>query len=325
MAEDERQRGGQGKPPTLGRMLKTQGQLRVRALGRRKTLVDFYHAMLRATWPQLFAMFALSFVGFNLLFAFLYELQPGGVDWGQRPIAGPPFWRDFVFSVDTMATVGYGNMVPITGYANLVAVAEIALGMLYVALITGIAFARFSRPTALILFSRPMVVNDIGGQPKLMFRAANQRHNLIFEASASMSLLIDTKLDGRPMRRFSDLHLVREANPVFALTWTIIHPIDQDSPLAPYLEAKRLPPGSELIVVLSGTDDRTGQIIHGRWAYNADDILWGYRFVDILGVAEDGIRTIDYNRFHDAEPVARDVAPADGSGPPGGKAQATAA
>ncbi|MEO6580923.1 MAG: ion channel [Sphingomicrobium sp.] len=282
--------------------MRTDAQLRVRPLGRRSSFADLYHGMLRASWPTLFSAFALAFVGFNLLFALLYWADAGGISWGDRPIDGGPFWRAFVFSVDTMATVGYGNMVPTSLFANVVATIEIALGILFGALVTGIAFARFSRPTARILFSKVAVVFPLDGVPTLMLRCANERHNLIFEANATMSLVTDEITETGPMRRFHDVKLVRSKNPVFALTWTIMHPIDAESPLKGWIANRCASPGSDLIVVVSGTDDRTGQTMYGRWSYAEDDLRWNSRFLDILG-QQDGLRTIDYRRFHDVETI----------------------
>ena len=294
--------------PTFTRLMRSKDSgIEVRPLGGRSSMADLYHAMLRARWPVLFGSFGLAFIGFNLVFAFLFWFDPNGVSWGERPITGGPFWRAFVFSVDTMATVGYGNMVPVSLFANIVATIEIALGILFVALVTGIAFARFSRPTARILFSEVAIVFPLDGVQTLMLRCANERHNLIFEANATMSLVVDEITETGPMRRFHDLKLVRSKNPVFALTWTIMHPIDADSPLKNWIADHCASPGSDLIVVISGTDDRTGQTMYGRWSYGPDDLRWNSRFLDILG-QEDGIRTIDYRRFDQVEKMAADRA-----------------
>jgi len=273
---------------------------RVRALGRtRGSLSDFYHQMLRFTWPQLMLFFTMGFMGLNLLFACLYSLDPQGISRSADPVQAPPFWREFFFSVHTVATIGYGNVYPVSLYVNILVVVEITLGVLFFALATGIAFARFSRPTARVLFSNVAVVTEIGGIPTLMFRAANQRHNFIFEAHANVSVLMDETVDGFAMRRFQDLELVRSSTPVFALTWSVMHRIDQRSPLRPWLKDQCVPKDAEIIVVLAGTDGRTGQTMYSRWAYSQSDLRWDSRFVDILGEAEDGGRTIDYDRFHD--------------------------
>lgn len=106
------------------------------------------------------------------------------------------------------------------------------------------------------------------------------------------------------MRRFRDLALVRDANPIFTLTWTIMHPIDEDSPLHQWLDSREAPEGFEIIVVLSGVDERTGHTIHGRWAYTPRDLRWNARFVDILGKDEHGVRTVDYGRFDEVRDLA---------------------
>lgn len=277
--------------------------LRVRSIGHRgESITDFYHQLLRFTWPQLFVIFTLTFVAFNLLFAWLYSLDPAGVSRSAVPVQAPPFWRDFFFSVHTVATIGYGNVYPVSLYANILVAIEITLGIVFFALATGIAFARFSRPVARVLFSDVAVIGNVDGVPTLMFRAANQRHNFIFEAHANVSLLSDEVVGGRTLRRFQDLKLVRGSTPVFMLTWTVIHPVDEESPLAAWLEHRALPADAEIIVVLSGTDGRTGQTIHARWAYAGSDTRWDSRFADVLGLSEDGTRTIDYDRFHDVLP-----------------------
>ena len=291
-------------PASLSRMLKTDAQMRVRPLGvPRFRTPDVYHQLLRASWPRLTFYFLLAFFLFNCLFAGLFLLDQGGFTDPTPPINASHFWQLFFFSVETVATVGYGNMVPVSLYANILVAIEISLGILFFALVTGIMFARFSRPTARILFSKVAVIGPVNGVPTLMFRAANQRHNLIFEISANVSILGDETVEGSRMRRFRDLRLARNSNPVFMLTWTLMHPIDTDSPLYQWLDSREPPAGFEIIVVLSGVDERTGQIIHGRWAYTPKDLRWNARFVDILGVDGDGVRTVDYGHFDDTNPL----------------------
>jgi inward rectifier potassium channel len=289
--------------PRLSSALRTERALRVRALGDRPWHPsDIYHQLLRMSWPQLSLAFVAIFMAFNLLFGWLYSLDPKGVSWSADVAGSSTFWHAFFFSVHTVATIGYGDNYPVSTYANILVVIEITVGILIFALITGIAFARFSRPTARFLFSDVAVVQTVDGVPTLMFRAANLRHNLIFEARATVSVLMDEKVEGTVLRRFKDLKLVRPANPVFTLTWMIMHAIDESSPLAQWKPDVEPPDHSEIIVVLSGTDDRTGQTIHGRWAYAFSDLCWNTRFVDILDQLPDGTRTIDYRRFNDVEP-----------------------
>jgi len=295
----------QPSPTSLSRMIKSDTQMQIRPLGvTRWHAPDFYHQLLRASWLQLTFYFLVTFFLFNCLFSGLFMLDPNGFTRPDPMVEASRFWEFFFFSIETVATVGYGNMVPVSLYANILVAIEISLGILFFALVTGIMFARFSRPTARILFSNVAVIGPVDGVPMLMFRAANQRHNLIFQAAASVSLLGDEMVEGIRMRRFKDLKLIRDANPIFTLTWTIMHPIDEDSPLHQWLASREPPEGFEIIIVLSGVDERTGQTIHGRWAYTPSDLRWNARFVDILGKDDKGVRTVDYGRFDDVRELA---------------------
>lgn len=291
-------------PSPLTRLLQSNhGVVSVRAKGLpRRTWEDSYHTLLRIRWTLLIGLLAAVFVAANLFFAALYTFDDGGVSIAQGPAIASHYWRMFFFSVDTMATIGYGNMYPVSALANTLVLVEVIFGILFTAFSTGIAFARFSRPTARIVFSQVAVVQDVGGVPFLMFRAANQRHNLIFEAEVKVSVLADESIEGTIYRRFKDLHVERSANPLFTLTWTVMHRIDADSPLADWARGGCVPGDAEIVVVLSGTDAHTGQIIHGRWGYTANDIRWGEKLVDIISRGADGHREIDYRKFDQTEP-----------------------
>ena len=271
----------------------------VRAVGLpRRFGEDAFHRIMGLGWPRLVGLFTGVFLAFNLVFAGLYRLDQDGLAMTRELGGIAPFWRDFFFSVHTVATIGYGNIYPASVYANVVVVVEITLGIVYFALATGIAFARFSRPTARILFSNRLVLREMDGVPTLMLRAANQRHNMIYSAEARLSLLVDSEVGGIRMRRFVDLALARSSNPTFALTWTLLHPIVADSPLATWVEDEGAM-DVEIVVLLSGVDEMSGQVIHGRWAYFGADVRRGGRFADILGVDAEGVRTVDYTRFHE--------------------------
>ena len=287
-------------PPTVNRLLRDRDRIKIKALGVRRMLAsDAYHQLIELTWPRLSLLFGACFILFNLAFAGLFHLDPAGLSIADNEPGIPRFWREFFFSVHTVATIGYGNVVPISLYANIMVVIEITLGILFFALTTGIAFSRFSHPTARIQFSRNLIVRDVEGMPTLMLRAANQRHNLIYAAQARLSLLIDDEVGGIPMRRFVDLKLARNNNPVFTLTWVMMHPIDQDSPLLPWFEQHDEIRTGEILVVVSGFDEHSGQTIHGRSAYGLEDIVRNVRFADILGFDERGARTINYAAFDD--------------------------
>ncbi|MBW8785545.1 MAG: hypothetical protein JF593_13060 [Novosphingobium sp.] len=285
---------------SLAAAMKRGTDLRIRTIGHgRHPISDLFYELMRMSWPAFAALFIGFFASFNVLFGAIYAFDPGGLSIPPEHTTMPVFWRDFFFSVHTVATIGYGNVYPLSVFANIVVVVEVTLGILFFALTTGIVFARFSRPTARILFSEKAVVRDIDGVPTLMLRAANQRHNLIYAAEVRVSLLEDEDVGGTTMRRFRDLALIRESNPVFALTWTIMHRIEGDSPLVPWLAQRTMPNGREIVVLLSGFDQSSGQTIYDRTAYLPEDIAWGSRFIDIVGLDDSGTRTIDYGRFHE--------------------------
>ncbi|MDE2596168.1 MAG: hypothetical protein KGL44_04735 [Sphingomonadales bacterium] len=287
------------RPRSLMAMVKQDGAMRVEALGLpRRLSTDLYHRLMQLTWPRLAALFAGVFTLFNLVFAALYRIDPTGLAVAHDASTVPLYWRDFFFSVHTVATVGYGNVYPVSLYANIIVALEIGLGLTLFALATGIAFARFSRPTARILFSDVLILRDVDGTPMLMLRAANQRHNMIFSAQVRMAMLIDSELGGVSMRRFVDLELERSSNPAFMLTWTIMHRIDEASPARPWLDGGAGAESVEFVVILSGFDESSGQTIHSSWAYGADDVRRDVRFADIVTTKPDGTRLIDYTRFH---------------------------
>jgi len=204
-----------------------------------------------------------------------------------------------------MSTVGYGAMSPATLYANLVVTGETAVGLLMLALATGMVFARFSRPTARVLFSRVAVTGPHNGAPTLSLRLANQRRNQILQAEVSLALVRDEETaEGDAIRRFYDLQLARRRSPVFALTFTVMHPIDEGSPLYGAVPAQLAAQNAELVVSVTGFDETMGQPVHARTSYLPHEILWNHRFVDVIGWTENGSRVIDYRRFHDAVPLA---------------------
>jgi inward rectifier potassium channel len=277
----------------------------VHAIGRQQNFWnDAYYLLLHASWGRLLLIFLAVFFGFNLFFAVLYYLAPHGLANTGEAADVPRFWRDFFFSVHTLATIGYGNVYPVTLYANIIVTLEAIVGFLLAALTTGLAFTRFARPTARIMFSEVAVVAPFEGVPAIQVRAINQRHNLILEARATASVLRSFQDDqGHLMRRFADLKLVRDANPVFALSWTLMHKIDETSPFHGRTAQEIIDSGDEIIVVISGTDQSLAQTIHGRAVYTADQFRWGMRFVDILSGTHQGRRTLDYTKFHLVEPV----------------------
>jgi inward rectifier potassium channel len=261
---------------------------------------DLFHHFMTVSWPRLFATLAAFFLVFDVLFGLLYYLVPGCI----ANLSPPGFAGDFFFSVETLATVGYGDMHPQTFYGHSVAMIEIFVGLMSLALITGLMFARFSRPRARFLFSRNAVVRPIDGKLALLFRTANERQNVVQDASARLSLLRDdVTAEGYRIRRIVDLPLLRSQFPLFALGWTIMHVIDEASPLRGETPESLGNSQTVFVLSLSGTDENTGQTLMARGEYASADIRWNSTFHDILEQAPDGTIHIDYSKFHDIEPL----------------------
>jgi inward rectifier potassium channel len=228
--------------------------------------------------------------------AFLYWL-------GHEPIAnaegnGPLAY--FYFSIETLATVGYGDMHPQSDYGHLIATVEIFTGMSFLAVMTGLIFARFSRPRARFVFANHAVVGRRDGRQTLMIRTANARHNAISRASARLWLIrAERSREGDELRRFYELALDRNEHPMFVLSWTLFHVIDKDSPLYG-VTATDLEAGDALLVLnVGGLDDSSAQQLYARHIYSWRDIRWGYRYRDIASTSPQGQFMLDYTKFHD--------------------------
>jgi inward rectifier potassium channel len=262
--------------------------------------IDFYHDILTNSWPVFFLKLALAFVAVNLGFAVLYVVDRHGI----ANARSGSYLDAFFFSVQTLGTLGYGVMAPRTLYTNLLVTVESFTGILTIALFTGIIFARFSRPFARVVFSQVAVVAPFDGVPTLMFRAANQRGEAMLDASVTVTLARQhTTLEGITMRRFQELKLVRSSSSLFALSWTVMHAIDQDSPLHGLTLEDMEACDMEIVVTLSGLDEILADRIYCRHAYWADEIVWNQRFVDVISVTESGRRLVDLTRFHDTQEI----------------------
>jgi inward rectifier potassium channel len=258
---------------------------------------DLYHRLLTVRWTVFFLLVTIAYGAFNTGFALLYLLQPGSVADSQNDFAD-----DFFFSVQTMATIGYGDMRPLTLYANIIVSIEVLLGLSAFALATGVIFARVSRPTARVLFSNVAVVTRHNTRPTLMFRAANQRTNRILEAQVTVTYARDeVTAEGEEIRRWHDLRAERARSPLFMLSWSVMHVIDDESPLSGATADSIAAEGGELIVTIVGLDETLAQTIHARHLYRTRDILFGRNFADILTRGENGAQTVDYRRFHDTQ------------------------
>jgi inward rectifier potassium channel len=224
-------------------------------------------------------------------------IRPGSV------LGANNYLDHFFFSIETFATIGYGEMTPNGPWAHIVMSLEALSGICATALMTGLIFARFTRPTSQILFSDRMIIAPWNGVPHLMFRMANQRQNQLIEAQLSLMVLLkEETLEGHTLRRPTDLQLVRSRNPMFALTWLAMHKIDETSPFYGENAMARLAEqAADIFVSMTGFDETLMQTVHARFRYALDHIVPATRFADVLDVDDDGVRTIDYAKFHDIE------------------------
>jgi inward rectifier potassium channel len=265
---------------------------------KRNALHDPYYLILNLSWPSFFSVLVTGFILLNLAFGTIYWLLPGSV----ANTKEGSFLNYFFFSVETLATVGYGVMSPASLSGHIVATIEIITGMAGLAVTTGLVFARFSKPTARILFSKNVLIRDFEGSRVLMFRIANERHNRIVEANATVSLVREeVNEQNENFIRIHDLKLVRERTPVFAMTWTLIHRIDENSPLYENSSKTLTANRSRISVSVGGHDETIAATVYANFNYFAEDIIFDARFVDILTYLPNGGRAINMTRFHEID------------------------
>jgi inward rectifier potassium channel len=257
---------------------------------------DISHRCMTASWPAFIAGAAFVFIAFNGAFALLYWI-------GNDPISNVPHkaYIDYLyFSIETLSTAGYGDMHPQTHYGHFIAAVELFTGIFSMSLMTGLIFARFSRPSARLLFTNNPVITEHEGMPTLMVRFANERHNIIGNATARLWMFKDiVTAEGHEVRRFYELPLMRNESPALALSWTLYHTIDQSSPLHGLTAEDFDAADVSLVMVVSGYDVVAAQTVHARKSYDHLEIRFGHRYADVLDTTEDGRVRIDYGRFHD--------------------------
>ena len=270
----------------------------------RDGVTDIYHHLLTMHWWQ-FGLGAVAlYVIINAVFGFLYWLDPHGLV-GARPGSYPD---SFNFSVETLGTIGYGAIWPRSTWANSLVACEAFLNIAVTALGTGLTFARVSRPTARVMFADKALITDFEGRRVFLFRVANRRDNQILEADVSVSIAQNTLTpEGIAHRRLRDLPLVRQRSPMFALSWTVMHVIDEASPLFGATRESLEKQQAEVVIVLGGTDSTFASRVHARHSYVPSEIVWDAYYEDVIFPEADGKWVVDYSRFDGvrAAPAAR--------------------
>jgi inward rectifier potassium channel len=265
-----------------------------------------YHQLLTISWLGFLGVVSALYLILNLVFAVAYLacgpdalLGPGSAMLGTR------FSQAFFFSIQTFATIGYGQIGPNGVAANLVVTLEALVGLMYQALATGLLFARFARPTASVLFSRRAVVGPYDKSQGLMFRIVNRRRNEIIQLEAQVLFsAVESDNRGGTVRRYWPLPLERNKVTFFPLSWTIVHPIDSASPLAGKTREELERTQAEILVLLSGIDEAFEQTVHARSSYRADEIVWNARFQSMFLSTDTRARvSVDVGRVHEIEPA----------------------
>ena len=262
---------------------------------------DVYRWLLSLRWPQ-FAVFAATlYITLNLLFAALYSFQPNSI---AGSTGGHWFFDCFFFSVQTLATVGYGHMYPQTFYGHIVTTIEIMSGLFLLAVMTGLIFVRFSRPIARVAFSRSIVITPLNGKPTLMVRVGNENHHSMVEAEFRIMFSRDEPLmEGGDFRYFYNLKLHFDRLTVFPAALTLRHVIDETSPLHP-ATPESLETGRALFFVsVVGVDPVIAAAVQTQQDYTWRDVRFGERFVDIYTESGQGQLTVDYGRLNETEPA----------------------
>ncbi len=255
---------------------------------------DPYHLALSQSWTRFFAAMLGLELALNSVFACLYLLQRGAIA-NARPGC---FTDAFFFSLETLATVGYGVMAPATLYGHIVSAFEIMTGVAFTAVLTGLVFGRFSRPRAKILYADHAVIGMHDGAPALMIRIANGRLTLLADAEARVSaLLMEVTAEGQRYRRSYDLVLRRSSFPMFALTWTLVHVIDENSPLYGWEPQRLAAEDVRLFVTLRARDVALAADVHDIHSYGHGAILFGMRYQDAVSWDEQGRTIADLDKL----------------------------
>jgi inward rectifier potassium channel len=261
-----------------------------------------YHWLLTISWVKFFLIIAAGYFVANIVFALGY--MACGAD-ALHGIEGytyeRAFFEEFFFSVQTLATIGYGRLSPNNMASNLLVTIEALVGLLGFALATGLLFARFSRPSAKIMFSNNAVVAPFRGATALMFRIANVRSSQLIEVRATVTLSRLETVEGAKKRMFHTLSLERPSVVFFPLHWVIVHPIGEESPLHGVSREEFEASDAEILILLTGIDETFSQTVHARSSYKHHEVAWGSKFADLFLPSDDGRLSIDLRKMHDLE------------------------
>jgi inward rectifier potassium channel len=289
----------------LRRFIGKDGAFNVRRKGKSLQNLHFYQFLINLPWPQFIGFGVLSYLAVNTVFALLYlAIGIEHLQGAQANSMGGAFLSAFFFSVQTLTTVGYGNIAPTGVMANLLASFEAMIGLMGFAFGAGLLYGRFSRPTARLLFSDKALIAPYQEGSSLQFRVANQRANAITDIEAKVLLMtVQNEPRGQHRRKYDILKLERPTVYFLPLTWTVVHPIDEESPFFHMTPIELAAQQAEILILIKGFDDTFSQVVHSRYSYRYDEILWGARFKPAFHINEKGDLVLDVDKIDDLERV----------------------
>jgi len=282
---------------SLRRVITKDGTFNVRRRG--ETWRDFhpYLHLINMGWVPFFATVVAGYLVVNTLFALgYYSLGPGNLQGADGTAEFSRFLNDFFFSAHTLSTVGYGSIWPRTLAANVLAASESLVGVLGFAVATGLLFGRISRPSAKLGFSEHMVVAPYQEIQSLQFRVVNRRRNDLVEIEARVVMMHVEERDGQPLRRYTQLKLEREKVLFLPLTWTIVHPIDSESPLWGKTAEDLKQMQAEVMILMKAYDDTFSQTVLGRYSYRFEEIVWNQRFAPAFSADDSGDMVLELQK-----------------------------
>jgi len=280
----------------LRRTINADGSFNVKRSGLRWRDANPYLMLIDTTWPRFLLFVFAGFMTINMIFASLY-LAIGIENLKGLEPQLDAFKNAFFFSVHTLTTVGYGNVYPVGIGANVISSIEAATGLMVFAIFTGLLYGRFSRPSARIVYSQNAIIAPYQDGTSLQFRVANARSNTLMNMEAKVMLMTVDRTNGELKRKFIVLPLERPQIYFFALTWTIVHPIDAESPFYGKSPEDLAKLSSELLILLQGFDDTFSQTVHSRYSYRHDDIIWGAKFSPAFKVDRKGGLVVEVDRI----------------------------
>lgn len=272
----------------------------------RRMMTDLYHRLIAGHWLALFGFVTVVHLTINLAFAGGYSLcGEESID----QVGGGDLLGRFFFSVQTLSTIGYGGFAPLNRCANLLVTAEAIVSLGFGALVTGLVFGKFSRPTSRLIFSDTVLLSRWNGVDVLMLRLGNARANELVAAAVDICAVVPVvTTEGHTLSQLVDLPLRRNTSPLFQMSWLLLHPLDDKSPLHGYTLKRISEENIRLIVSVTAHDGSVGQTVYARYIYGPKDFRFGQRFVDVIESLGDRRFRVNYRKFHDTE-AAPSLAP----------------